>query len=404
MLRGNVSILFDMNKRESSTATRRVLRRPGLALALATFIILVNLQFLYFPSQLFEPRPRLLEAQEHSSRALQEGLCKCASNKLRPVQYDVPPSPKRTNPRWNSKSGQSTPILIANASVFDGASFVKEPLDIFFRNGIITSVEPAAVGIPNLPEDVEIINAGGRYVTPGLVDMHSHHLSSAWPMLAVSDDANEVNKETGPLTPMVRVLDSMKAYDPAKTLIASGGVTSSLILPGSANIMGGEAYPVKNVFRDGQDGEEVVEDLLLEHGIPHLDRRRYMKMACGENPSGVYDHTRMGNAWKLREQMAKGKDMKAKQDDWCLSAAAAKEAGDAILLGELVKSGYPEELALDSTVAMLRGQVNVNIHCYEQQDFEDMLRHNEEFNFSIAAFHHALEAWKVPELIKSSGL
>ena len=68
------------------------------------------------------------------------------------------------------------------------------------------------------------------------------------------------------------------------------------------------------------------------------------------------------------------------------------------------KEGYPRELKLESTVAMLRGQVNVNVHCYEQQVFEDMLRHNAEFNFSIAAFHHAIEAWKVPELIKSSGL
>lgn len=65
--------------------------------------------------------------------------------------------------------------------------------------------------------------------------------------------------------------------------------------------------------------------------------------------------------------------------------------------------GLPEDLELESTVAMLRGKVGVNVHCYEPEDLEDMLHHSKEFGFRIQAFHHALSAWKVPELIKSSG-
>ena len=107
--------------------------------------------------------------------------------------------------------------------------------------------------------------------------------------------------------------------------------------------------------------------------------------------------------------MAKGMELMERQDEWCLSAAAAKESGDMNAINALMhsstfeKGGYPEKLALDSTIAILRGQVNVNIHCYEPEDFENMLRHHEEFDFPIAAFHHAIEAWKVPQLIKSKG-
>ena len=393
-----------MEKRGSSPVARRILRRPELVLGLALFFILLNLEYIYSSWPILERRGRYIEANVYHSNTFNEGLCQCFADKRLPKQYEVPPTQDRANPRWNLKSGQSAQLLITNASLFDGTSFLEDPVDILIDSGVITSVTSTATESIELDENVVVVNAAKRYVTPGLVDMHSHHLAGVWPALASNEDANEVNEDTGPLTPMVRVLDGMKAYDPAATIIASGGVTTSLILPGSANIMGGEAYPVKNILRSGPDGEEVVEEMLLEHGIPQLERRRYMKMACGENPKRVYDHTRMGNAWKLREQMAKGKDLQAKQDSWCVSAAAARESADMAAINELAKSGYPKELALDSTVAMLRGQVNVNIHCYEPEDLEDMLRHNEEFNFSIAAFHHAIEAWKVPELIKSSAL
>jgi hypothetical protein len=280
-------------------------------------------------------------------------------------------------------------------------------MDVLFEQGVIRSVSTTTDHTFKM-KDAQILEMAGSYVTPGLIDMHSHHLDGSWPASTVTSDENEVNIPAfGPLTPFVRALDSMKPYDLAIRIIASGGITSSLILPGSANIMGGEGYMVKNFMNGGEHGEEVVEDLLLEHGIPHSSRRRYMKMACGENPKGVYDHTRMGNAWILRKHMSRAKEMLEKQDKWCLSAAAALENGDNDMITAIVSSdsgnaGLPEELELDSTVAMLRGKIGVNIHCYEPEDFEDMILHSKEFGFRIQAFHHAISAWKVPELIKDS--
>lgn len=135
-----------------------------------------------------------------------------------------------------------------------------------------------------------------------------------------------------------------------------------------------------------------------------------MKMACGENPRSAYGHTRMGNAYIFRHHMERTKELVEKQDIWCLSAAAARESGDSGSIAALVnpsssvtKGGLPEELELESSAAMLRGKIGVNVHCYEPEDFEDMILHSKEFGFRIQAFHHALSAWKVPEMLKDSG-
>jgi hypothetical protein len=149
--------------------------------------------------------------------------------------------------------------------------------------------------------------------------------------------------------------------------------------------------------------------MLLDYGLPKAERQRYMKMACGENPRRVYKHTRMGNAWLFRKHMERAVELKARQDAWCLAAATARESGDKSVIARLTtsssekKGGLPEELQLESSVAMLRGKIGINIHCYEPEDFQDMLIHSKEFGFRIQAFHHALSAWKVPEMIKKSG-
>lgn len=173
--------------------------------------------------------------------------------------------------------GQNETVVLRNVTLFDGDAILKSSVDIVFSNGVITDVGSDLV----IPRGAKVFNLDGKWVTPGLVDMHSHHLALTWPDLRATDDTNEMNDAFGPLTPFVRSLDSIKPYDVATTWIRSGGVTSSLILPGSANIMGGEAYIVKNVLRAGKDGEETVEEMLLDHGLQKSDRRRYMKMACG---------------------------------------------------------------------------------------------------------------------------
>lgn len=216
---------------------------------------------------------------------LEAGLQKCAEFSAPPISY---PTAGRKNSRWNSISGQNQTVVLRNVTLFDGDAILKSSVDIMFSHGLIEDVRSELI----IPDGAEVLNLDGKWVTPGLVDMHSHHLALTWPDLRATDDTNEFNDAFGPLTPFVRSLDSMKPYDVATMWIRSGGVTSSLILPGSTNIMGGEAYIVKNLLRAGKDGEETIEEMLLDHGLPKSDRRRYMKMACGmfRSPSVISEH------------------------------------------------------------------------------------------------------------------
>ncbi|KAH8658291.1 hypothetical protein BX600DRAFT_524683 [Xylariales sp. PMI_506] len=329
-----------------------------------------------------------------SASQLQHGLRQCAA--LR-AQQQRPPhagsADRTSNPRWSAENGQEETIVLRNANLFDGESFVSGLVDIVFEKGLITAVTAAGSFQPELLDGVAAteIDLNGQFVTPGLIDMHSHHSALIWPTLDTTDDTNEMHPDFGPLTPFARVLDGMKSKDQSLVNIASGGVTSSLILPGSANIIGGEAVPIKNRMRPGAHKEYVVEDILLEHGIPAEDRHRYMKLACGENPKGTYGHTRMGNVYLLRKLLARAQELLEEQDAWCAAATSA------------TATKFPESVELESTVALLRGQVSPHIHCYESSDIETMLRVSHEFGFRVRAFHHALSAWQVPELLKEQG-
>jgi hypothetical protein len=382
--------------------------RPKAPISVITIILLIlGLQFIVLPRSIYRISPSEAKLSQYHLHRLDDLLQKCAEINTPPVRYPVTSAGSRTNSRWNAVTGQNTTVVLASVALFDGEKVLNGRFDIVFKEGIVESVELTGKS-STFERDAEVFNLDGRFVTPGLVDLHSHHLSMSWPLLSATDDTNEINPETGPLTPQVRIIDSIKAYDVATNIIASGGVTTSLILPGSANIMGGEAVLVKNALRSGENSEEVVEEILLEHGIPISQRRRFMKMACGENPRRVYKHTRMGNAWYFRKHMQRAKELKEKQDEWCLKAAAVKEAGNAAAISSFMESTSKDEstteyLEYDSSIAILRGKVGVNIHCYETEDFEDMIHHSKEFGFRIQAFHHALDAWEVPELIKASG-
>ncbi|RAH69774.1 amidohydrolase [Aspergillus aculeatinus CBS 121060] len=375
---------------------RRFLRRWRRSIggvALVATLLLVSVRS---PADLLTPT-----TSAATKREFYEGLQKCHDVHDRGLREPVA-SASRANPRWNPVAGQKEAIVIQNATLFDGESTLDDRVDIIFDAGVIRSVLPTSQHTP-IPANAQVIDVHGSFVTPGLVDMHSHHLLLSFPQLPATKDVNE-SPLLGPLTSFVRAVDGFNPDDPAIKIIASGGVTSSLIPPGSANVIGGEAYLVKNLLRPGPDGEPVIEELLLDHGIPEAQRQRYLKMACGENPRRFYGHTRLGLAWLLREELNKARELHARQTEWCQAAFQIEESrvGQSQQIANFIdrQGKRPEEFQLDTLVALLRGELNLNVHCYTPDDLERMLAVLHEFGVHPRAFHHALSAWQVPEFLK----
>jgi imidazolonepropionase-like amidohydrolase len=224
-----------------------------------------------------------------------------------------------------------------------------------------------------IPPGIKVIDAEGKYLMPGIIDVHSHMGVYSWPGSKAHGDGNEA---TEPITAFVRAEDSIRVADPAMAKARAGGVTSVMILPGSANLIGGEAAILK--LRPSR----TLKGMKFE-GAP-----RGIKMACGENPKRVHNDeergpsTRMGNLAHMREAFHQARDYrKARQS----------------------KSPPLTDLNLEVLNEVLDGKIRVHIHCYRQDDIEGMYRLMDGFNIQIASFQHALEAYKVRDLIIEHG-
>ncbi|KAI9291681.1 hypothetical protein K502DRAFT_275315, partial [Neoconidiobolus thromboides FSU 785] len=272
--------------------------------------------------------------------------------------------------------------------------------DLLLDEGIIKGISRFI----HIPKDAIVINGKNKIVTPGLVDMHSHIGVDSWPMLVGTDDTNEM---TSPATPMLRTLDAFNQDDLALPIVMSGGITTTLVLPGSANVMGGEAFVFKlRPIKSKSNEEALVNYNDQSNKMPW----RYMKFACGENPKRVYGEqgktpsTRMGSGYLMREMFSKASQLVREQDEWCDFLKDHFNEVD-IRKGRVhsITKEFPTDIKLESLSNVIRGNVQPHIHCYEPEDLETVIRASEDYGFQIWAFHHALSAYRVPELIKRAG-
>ncbi|KAJ7454819.1 hypothetical protein FB451DRAFT_1517602, partial [Mycena latifolia] len=310
---------------------------------------------------------------------------------------DAKPAPP---PSFNlrTKSDRFQPgtraVLLKNATIWtgrvDGLEILKG--DVFMTGGIIVAVGAVEKSLLDLHEH-DTLDAKGAWVTPGIVDMHSHLAVGPSPELNGASDGNSLK---GLVLPWLRSLDAMNTHDEGFKLAVAGGVTTSLILPGSADAMGGQGFVIK--LRPTE--ERSSSSLLLEppYGINGSDvdydlppRWRHMKFIYRENPARVYDGTRMDTVWSVRKAYDTARTMKLAQDKYCAQALAGHWTG----LGE-----FPSELALEALVDVLRGKFKVQTHCYEAVDIDAFIRMSNEFQFPVASFHHAHESYLVPEVLK----
>ncbi|KAJ6577402.1 carbohydrate esterase family 9 protein [Mycena capillaripes] len=290
------------------------------------------------------------------------------------------------------------PHLIQNAKLWTGVNNGTEILsgDILIDKGLIKGVGhfDSASLLETYGSELVVIDAKNSWVTPGIVDIHSHLGDASSPEL---EGAVDDNSPKGTIQPWLRSLDGLNTHDDSYPLSIAGGVTTALILPGSGNAIGGQAFAIK--LRKTQERSSTSMVLEAPYQInssfpdPALPPRwRHMKHACGENPRW-YGDTRMDTIYAFREAYNTATQIKGKQDEYCSKILANEWEG----MGE-----FPESLQWEALVDVLRGRVKVQIHCYEAVDFDGMVRLSNEFKFPISAFHHASEAYLVPDLIKKT--
>ncbi|KAM0792660.1 hypothetical protein ACM66B_002440 [Microbotryomycetes sp. NB124-2] len=312
-----------------------------------------------------------------------------------------PPSDFHTRTESDRYVKGTPRTMIRNATILTGhddkSRRVLYSHDILLDKGIIVEV---GQNLSTTGAD-RIFKADGAFVTFGIVDMHSHISVDSFPNLSGSSDVNSVQN---PVLPHLRSLDGINTHDLAFKRTVAGGVVASLILPGSANNIGGQAFVIK--LRPTK--EQTPDSLVLEmpYNVPSPGnewktgppRWRHMKMACGENIKRTYKQTRLDLSWNFRSAFEQARELKVRQDEFCGRVEQASLRGQRLGTDEK----FPDDLKWEALVDVLRGKVKVNTHCYEATDLAAFVRHSHEFRFPIAAFHHAHEAYLVPDLLKSA--
>ena len=272
----------------------------------------------------------------------------------------------------------SPPVLLQGATVLTGTGSRLDSADVLMRDGRIVAVGASV----DAPADAVRVDATGKWVTPGIIDIHSHLGVYPSPGMRAHSDGNEA---TSPVTAQVWAEHSVWPQDPGFHAALAGGVTALQVLPGSANLIGGRGVTLKNV------------SAVSYQGMKFPDAPWGLKMACGENPKRVYGSkggpsTRMGNIAGYRAAFADAAEYMKKRN-----AAASKPDSDK-------DSGGKRDLKLDTLAGAINGDIRVNIHCYRADEMAIMLDLAKEFGFKIAAFHHGVEAYKLADRLAAEGV
>ncbi|HEY8852027.1 MAG TPA: amidohydrolase [Gemmatimonadaceae bacterium] len=265
-------------------------------------------------------------------------------------------------------------MVIRNVNILTAAGPIIRNGAILLQNGKIAAV---GAGV-NAPADAIVIDGAGKYVTPGIIDDHSHLGVYAAPGVDALSDGNEA---TNPSTPYVWAEHSVWPQDPQFPRNLAGGVTTLQVLPGSANLIGGRSVVLKVV-----PGRTV-------QAMKFPGAKYGLKMACGENPKRVYQNrgpsTRMGNVAGYRSAWIAAEAYRRKWDKW-----NADHKGDP----------PQRDLGNETLAEVLRGNILVHNHCYRADEMAQMIDISHEFGYKIRSFHHGVEAYKIGDLLAKEGI
>jgi imidazolonepropionase-like amidohydrolase len=269
----------------------------------------------------------------------------------------------------------SRPTYISNLTILTAAGPAIQRGAVLLQNGKIAAVGSGSIDVPS---DAVRIDGTGKYLTPGIIDVHSHLGVYSAPGVPGNSDGNEA---TNPSTPYVWAEHSVWPQDPQFPRDLAGGVTTLQVLPGSANLIGGRSVVLK-----------VVPSRTVQ-GMKFPGAKYGLKMACGENPKRVYANrgpsTRMGNVAGYRTAWIAAEQYRRRWDKW-----NADHKGDP----------PARDLGNETLAEVLRGNILVHNHCYRADEMAQMIDIAHEFGYKIRAFHHGVEAYKIADLLAKEGI
>jgi len=216
-----------------------------------------------------------------------------------------------------------------------------------------------------IPKDAEVIDAQNHFIYPGFIDVHTH--TGLWEE-GVNIEGSDGNEATDPVTPHVRAIDGINFHDDGFKEAISSGITTVNIMPGSANVIGGQGVTVKTTG----------EILLNPSGI---------KMALGENPKRVYQYqkktpsTRLGNAYIMRKALVDTLNyMNKKKKD---------------------KTAF--DFKLEPLVGLFEGKYPARIHAHREDDILTALRIMKEFEIKFV-IEHSTEGHLIADILAKEGI
>ncbi len=264
----------------------------------------------------------------------------------------------------------SRPTVIRNVTLMTAAGPTIRNGAILLRDGSIVALGTSV----EAPVDAVVIDGAGKYVTPGIIDTHSHMGAGAAPGGGTA--LGDVNEGTNPVTAHVWVEHSVWPQDPQFPRVLAGGVTALQVLPGSANLIGGRGVTLKVVPSRTAQGMKFP-------GAPYG-----LKMACGENPKRVYASrgpaTRMGNVAGYRAAWISAEKYRRDWDKW---------------LADRTGNQPDRDLGRETLAEVLRGNILVHNHCYRADEMAQMIDIAREFGYKIRSFHHGVEAYKMADVL-----
>lgn len=299
----------------------------------------------------------------------------CTGNAPQDPKVEIKSDPYPTT--YEVKNKLST--IIKGATVLTGTGERFDNADVLIVDGKISAIGENIEG-----GSATVIDGKGKWVTPGIIDVHSHLGAYPSPSVESHQDGNEM---TNPVTAEVWVEHSVWPQDPGFDLARAGGVTTLQILPGSGNLIGGRGVTLKNVPSPTMQGMKFP-------GAPYG-----LKMACGENPKRVYGSrkdapmTRMGNMAGYRMAFAEAAEYKRAWEKY----ERDYEAG--------LNPVAPERnIQLDTLKGVLDGDIKIHNHCYKAEEMAMMIDLSKEFDYHAGTFHHAIEAYKIGDLLADNNV